>query len=195
VFGDLESRVAWFYKSGWREVREEFLRVKERYGDDPEWEPYLSAKGSLLDRTKLQWGVSDEEAADVSLIKRFPLPDRMVSQNGLSHDRREQIQYFMDWYYRKMSQDAHLSWPGLARRAAIFLPATEPAERERIVASARTDILSTLAAVCLAFVSEIEVECRFGMGQKAMYAWTILGDFSPDTKELCDRFYRTQLAG
>lgn len=193
VFGDLEARVAWFYKSGWREVREESLRVKERYGDDPEWEPYLSAVGALLDTTRVQWGVSDDEAANPSLIKRFPIPDRMISQKGLARDRREQIQYFLDWYYRKMSQDAHLSWPGLARRAGVFLPATELADRENIIARARADILGTLAAVCLAFVSEMEVECRFGMAAKATYAWTILSDFSPDTKELYERFYQTHL--
>lgn len=195
VFGNLEKRVASFYRSGWREVKEEEARIIGRYGAQPEWQDYIKELGALLGQTRAAWGITDDEAEGRVAIPRFPIPDRMINDKELAADRRQQIQYLLDWYYRKMSQDAHLSWPGLARRAAIFLPAVTSEDRSRILPKARADILSTLVALCLAVVSEIEVECRFGMATKARYVWTILGDFDTDTKALYEMFYRDKLVG
>ncbi len=193
VFGDLPKRVADFYRAGWREVAEERDRVRTRYGTDPDWQPYLDEVERMLSDKQRDWGVTDEDAADKTRIPRFPIPDRMVKDRSLSIDRREQLQYLLDWHYRKLSQDMHLSWPGLARRAGFFLPAVGPEDRERLLPRARADIFSTLAAFELALISEIEIECRFGTAPKAQYVWAILGDFSPDTKELYERFYQNQL--
>ena len=190
VFSDLEARVAWFYKSGWREVNEEHARLEERYGNDPEWQPYISSLARMLADAHSAWDVTSEEASDPPKIKRFPIPDRMVADKTLASDRKAQLQYLLDWYYRRMSQDAHLSWPGLARRSAVFFPSVSQEERGPAIARQRTDIISSLAALELALVSEIEIECRFGMAAKARYAWTVLADFSPDTKELYEQFYR-----
>jgi hypothetical protein len=193
VFGDLPRRVRDFYRAGWREVAEERDRVRVRYGSDPDWQPYLQESDRLLSDKQHDWGVTDREAANTGLIARFPIPDRMVKDSSLSQDRRDQLQYLLDWHYRKLSQDVHLSWPGLARRAGFFLPAVGPEERERLLPRARADIVSTLAAFALAIISEIEIECRFGTAAKAQYVWAILGDFSPDTMELYTRFYQEAL--
>jgi hypothetical protein len=190
VFSDLEKRVAWFYRAGWREVREERDRLRDRYGNDADWLQYITSLDQLLIDSTGKWGVSASEVSDPSSIKRFPIPGRMVKDRTLTLDRRQQLQYLLDWYYKTMSQDAHLSWPGLARRAGAFFPSVTEEERRRVVALRRTQMICDLAALEVALVSEIEIECRFGMAKQAQYIWTVLADFSPDTKELYDRFYR-----
>ena len=179
----------------WREVNDECTRLKRRYAKDPEWQPHIAQLERLLTNTASEWNVSPGEVADPSKIKRFPIPDRMVHDRNLTADRKHQLQYLLDWYYRKMSQDAHLTWPGLSRRAASLFPNVTPEERAASLARQRTDLISNLAALELALISEIEIECRFGMAQKARYAWTVLADFSPDTKELYAQFYEPHLAG
>lgn len=193
VFSDLERRVAWFYRSGWREWREERDRIARRYGADPEWQEYLGSLERQLNQTGKLCSITAAENAEPSKIARFPIPDRMVKDKTLKADRRTHLQYLLDWYYRRMSQDAHLTWPGLSRQAAAFLPVMSDETRAELLAQQRSEIIANLAALELALVSELEIECRFGMASKAQYLWTVLGDYSPDTKELYEGFYRAHL--
>lgn len=194
IFSDLGRRTDWYYKSGWREMREDYARLFERYRNDPRWAAYLSGLKALIEATKKDWGITPREESGDMLIRRFPIPDRMVKDKTLAPDRREQLQFLLDWHYRRQSQEAHLTWPGLARRSAIFLPAVTKEERADTLPKIRAQVLLALVTLLVALVSEVEIECRFGMLTKARYLWTILVDVSEDAEDVYDRFYRDKLA-
>ncbi len=53
---DLAGRVPWYYKAGWRELREEYDRHLQRYQGKSGWDPWLSGYGKFLAAIQIDWG-------------------------------------------------------------------------------------------------------------------------------------------
>lgn len=105
-------------------------RLIREYGSDPAWHDYIDDIGRFVEEAKTWWDISPQEEANPRSINYWPIPSRMSKHQGTSADRREYLSYLEDWFYRDLSQDAHLSWPGLVRRVAYLL-VPRPAEEDR----------------------------------------------------------------
>jgi hypothetical protein len=99
LFADPNSRLEWYYKSGWREAREEYERYKQAYGNDPDWAEYLGWLRAFVDTMQQDWNITDIEAADPKKIKWWPNPGRMITDSNTSDDRRQYLSYLNDWFY------------------------------------------------------------------------------------------------
>src|SRR5436190_22905790 len=113
----------------------------------------------------------------------------MAKHQGTSDARRAFLKYLEDWFYRDLSQDAHLSCPGLVRRVGYLLvrhPTDE--DRERLVKQ-KSDALMDAAVMLLAMLSEISVELHFGLEQRLKYVWALFRTAGPATEELYKRRY------
>jgi len=189
LFEDLPARAAWFERAGWREQKELHARLVEEYGDDPDWRDYTANIGQFVQEAKAWWHITPEEEADVRLIKRWPIPSRMAKDPDTSEVRRTYLKYLEDWFYRDLSQDAHLSWPGLVRRVGYLL-STHPTEEERArLIKQKSDALMDATIMLLAMLTEISVELRFGLEQRLRYVWGVLRTLGPATEELYRRRY------
>jgi len=193
LFEDLPVRAAWFERAGWREYKEMHARLVEEYGDDPDWRDYAENIGQFVEEAKVWWNITPEEEANVTLIKRWPIPSRMAKDPNTSEARRAHLKYLEDWFYRDLSQDAHLSWPGLVRRVGYLLSthATEE-ERERLVKQ-KSDALMDATIMLLAMITEISVELRFDLEPRLKYVWGLLRTLGPATEELYVRRYEALL--
>ena len=191
---DLESRTEWYHKAGWREIHEKVKRAKDRYGNDPAWCDYISRLEGFLQRSKAEFGITEAEEGNPSQIKRWPLPSRMKKDPSLAKAQKHFLEYLEDWFYRELSQDAHLSFNGLARHASSLLRQMERGNgTEKITAQHKSNILSIPIILVLSLVSEIEIYFLFGLGVRLTYVWGIIKSMFPNAQEIYDMRYADKL--
>jgi hypothetical protein len=197
LFDDVETRFNWFKKAGWREQFEDRDRYISEYSRFSEWEEYLKTlEKSLADATSL-CGITPEERTSPRSIDKWPNPGGMptfrVKQSQASPGL-EFLQYLNDWFYREASQVSHLSFFGFRRIRAVVLKEMLPenlkevmdadgAERLRSINVGRT--LTLILALC----SEVEGQFHFELGERLKYAWVLLANHVPETKEIYDKRY------
>ncbi len=176
---DLTTRTLWYYKAGWREAKEAYDRYKAKYGEDQKWAHWLTLNGEFLESIRTEWGVSNEEAADLNRIKYWPIPSQMKAQ---AKDR-EFLTYLDDWFYKTLSQDAHLSFPGLAHRGAALL--IKPGEeRTAQLEKRKSQAVFTTVTIVLALASEMEHLLQFGLGGRLAFVWGVLVKYWEEAEDL-----------
>ena len=132
-----------------------------------------------MEGIRTEWGVSDEEAADLKRITYWPIPSQMKAQ---AKDR-EFLDYLDDWFYKTLSQDAHLSFPGLAHRGAALL--VKPGdERTAQLEKRRSQAVFTTITVVLALASEMEHLLKFGLSERLAYVWGVLIKYWEEADDL-----------
>lgn len=196
LFEDLSKRTDWYHKAGWRKMREEHDRIRASTGGGQEhWPEYIREHQAVVEDFRTEWNVSEEEASNPrKKIPYWPTPAQMVANADTSADRREFMTFLEGWFYRHLSQDSHLTWPGLSRRGGHFLydRASQPVARDMLV-KYKSDTLGTAAVLLLAIASEIEAELGFGLAERANYVWGILTPYMPDAREIYDKRYAERL--
>ena len=176
---DLTTRTLWYYKAGWREAKEAYDRYNAKYGEDQKWAHWLTLNGEFLESIRTEWGVSNEEAADLNRIKYWPIPSQMKAQ---AKDR-EFLTYLDDWFYKTLSQDAHLSFPGLAHRGAALL--IKPGEeRTAQLEKRKSQAVFTTVTIVLALASEMEHLLQFGLGGRLAFVWGVLVKYWEEAEDL-----------
>lgn len=116
---NLTERPAWFLRAGWRELHEKAARMRAQYGVLPSWTEYLQEFEEMVAAERARWGISDDQAANPRQVSYWPTPAKMIPA-ATETETKEYLQYLNDWFYRELSQDSHLSWPGLWRRSGYF---------------------------------------------------------------------------
>jgi hypothetical protein len=177
---DLNKRTQWYYKSGWREARETYDRYKAKYGKDSKWAEWLELNGKFLESIRTEWGVSEKEAADLRRIKYWPIPSKMKEK---AKDRVF-LKYLDDWFYKTLSQDAHLSFPGLVHRGSALLLKPGSGERKEQLARRKSVAVATTITIMLALASEMEHHLRFGSQERLIYVWNVLIKYWEEAEEL-----------
>ncbi len=176
---DLSVRTQWFYKSGWRESKETYDRYKSKYGETPAWADWLETYGKFLEMTRVDWGLSEQETADLTKIKYWPIPSQM---KGQAKDPAF-LEYLEAWFYRTLSQEAHLSFPGLVHRGSALL--RKPGEeREAQLIKRKSQAMGTTITVLLALASEMEHLLRFGLGERLAFVWGVLIKYWEEAEDL-----------
>jgi len=189
LFGSFEKRVTLHYKAGWREIVEETTRLKAAYADDPEWKTNLATRDEMIVNRAGVFGITEAEQKDLKLIKRFPIPDHMYPA-GSTSSRAKYIRYLIDWFYRTLSQDAHLSFSGIARSLPLLTRTDVSQETKSLhLELRRANGAIVMFTLMLALITELELELRFGLAERAKYVWSVLNDWSPEPREVYDRFY------
>jgi hypothetical protein len=174
---DLPERAAWYEKAGWRELKEFNVKAHASYGADPLWKDYLEGHDLLVSTAKGWWQVTPEEEASPKKIAYWPLPSQMVKLATTS-EVKSYLRYLDDWFYRELSQDSHLSWPGLTRRAAFLLIPHPQDEDYARLSKQKSNVLVTTIIMLLATLSEIEGALHFGFSEHLRYLWTVINSIS-----------------
>ena len=173
LFEDLPVRIKWYLKSGWRELYKEHQRYQQTYGTDPTWLDWLAKQSAFVDQMKIDWRITAKEEADPSKLPWWPNPGQMIGDKNTSQTRKDYLIYLNDWFYKELSSDSHLSWPGLARRSMHFLNKDRD-QRDRDLEKFRSDCLTVTIALLLAVLSEIQIELGYDLSERLKYIWGIL---------------------
>lgn len=192
LFEDLPVRMKWYLKSGWRELSQEHDRYRQTYGTDPAWSEWLSKQAAFVDQMKVDWQITPEEQANPSKITWWPNPGQMKGHKQTAQIRTDYLSYLNDWFYRELSADSHLSWPGLARRAMHFLNKNRE-QQDRDLGKFRSDCFTVTIALVLALLSEIQVELRYDLQERLKYIWGVLNPGFLMVRELYEYRYERLL--
>jgi hypothetical protein len=172
---------------------EDQQRYVRTYGTDPRWTEWLNERQKFLDTTAARFGLTPSEVADPTSIKYWPIPSGMRRHKYTSAARVDLMNYLNDWYYGDLSSESHLSLSGLVMRSMALDPDQDPEERAWRLNKQRSDNTLKATVLALAFASEIEIECRFGLAQRLKYVWTVLAGYFDLAKELYDPWYSKRL--
>jgi hypothetical protein len=186
---NLPARSTWYFRSGWREIREEHDRTRERYGSDRNWAGWLTGHATMVKTLQEQLGISEAEAENPRLIKWWPTPGQMKNDSGTSQDRRDYLSYLNDWFYKQLSAESHMTWPGLVMRSAPLMPRSEAAGHKWKLEKQRSDNFGVAVVLMLTLLSEIELELRYGLDARLKYVWGVLNSYYGMAKELYEHRY------
>jgi len=189
VLEDIEPRTVWYYKSGWREIQERLIRYGRTYGSLEEWNEWFEVGTAVQEQMALHWKINKKEHDNLNLIHYWPIPSQMIRFGLNKKDELPETRAFMlfinDWFYRELSQESHLSYPGLARRGGILmeLDGKAPSVQDKLERNRSSQMVMALTLL-LAICSEIEQRFNFGFKPRVMVLWGILSDALPIPKEV-----------
>jgi hypothetical protein len=174
IFDKPEERCHGFALSGWAKGMIHWNRMSDAHGADPRWRTWLRGFRASVDTTLDFAPATDAEKADLQTTARWPHPGGMT-KNCTDPARKAFMKTLQDWVYAEMSEDSHLSYPGLVRRSAILLrpiegmPSPDPE-------SYRTMVVLSALTVYAALLSEIS--CQLSLdhekGRLRDDVWTVL---------------------
>jgi len=194
IFNDFTANVTRYRRAGLSEVALAYRRYREEYGGSANWFAYLQERDAHLKAFAAEQGMDISDASDIPTVPRWPTPGQMLGDGTLSIERQEFLRYLYDWFYKDLSQDDHLSWPGLARRgAALLSDAAQEKDRREILLKYRSDVVFKVITMTLAILSEIESHLHYGEAQRLIFGWVLLADYSLDAKEIYERRYKALL--
>ncbi|OGL15698.1 MAG: hypothetical protein A3K12_12325 [Candidatus Rokubacteria bacterium RIFCSPLOWO2_12_FULL_71_19] len=189
IVEDIPARVASYYRGGWRESIEEDRRLRERYGEAPDWRDWLERNRERLGSMQAELKITEAELAKPALVEYWPTPAQMKG----SDETNAFFRYLDAWFYRQFSQQSHLSYPGLAARGANFLRKPDDPVKEGIWLKARSDAVGHGVILLLAYLTEINSYFEFGLRDRCAYLWGLLGEYFGVAAELHEARYAALL--
>jgi hypothetical protein len=151
IFDDI-ARLDQFYKAGWSAAHAWQTRLERRWDQEAKHQQWLADHRKWIDDHESDVELTADEKADPSKVPRWPNPGRMVKPTK-DPNARAFLELLDEWHYGQLSQDAHLSYMGLARGAIVYdmhLGRNQHAYRERTVSAATVLYLALLSEVAIA---------------------------------------------
>jgi hypothetical protein len=190
---DLEKMVAWYYRSGWREVAERNALYGRKYGGDLRWKEWLAEGAALAERMRKSSGITQAELANPKLVRYWPTLPQMIHSRDIAREigseRRQFLEYLEAWFYRELSQASHLTFPGLSHRAAPFLRERDDPIAESQWRKLRSDAVGVAMVLLLAFITEVNDIVDLDLRSRCAYLWGILREYFPFADELFQARY------
>ena len=188
------SRVKWFHRSGWRELKELSDTLHARYGSKPEWKAKLAELERSLEYFRITHRISKRIARAPASIKFWPTAMQMLDpKRDYLKKRSRRFLEHLTLLYRTLSQDHHLSGAGIIRVYAKLLIDERDARREPILRGIKITNVMLAVAILMAIYSEINDICHFDRGPTLAYCWRILSEDRTEARELYALRYRTML--
>ncbi len=186
---DLRRNVQWYYRSGWREKAEWGQRLRRQYGTNPEWKDWLDQYDELLEQGRELYGVTTLEKADLSMIKRWPTPGQMLKVKELPADTKALLVYLNDWFYRTLSQQTHLTYPGVEWRGGTMLRRRDDPVREGEWFKKRSDVIGDAVVFLLALLTEVNTFLPSDLRKDCAYIWGLWKVYDTGAAELYSMRY------
>ena len=158
---ETHNRVTWYYRSGWCEAVAEYRTREKRFAGTDGWDAWSKLHLTWIESHDLDLKITDEEKAKPELAVSkwakatkskgyWPNPGRMPAL-VVDETRREFLMTLREWSYGQLSQDAHLTYLGLARRAAPLSHGQTSANRDRY----RSGVAVAAVTLYLVLLSEL----------------------------------------
>ena len=185
------SRVGWFHRSGWRELKELLEELQLRYGSQAKWKPKLMQLQESLEHLRRAHRIFKREAENPRSIVYWPTAMQMLNpKSDYLRTRARRFLGHLTLRYRNLSQDHHISGAGIIRVYAKLLIDERDERREPILEELKVNNVMLAVAIVLAIFSEINDICRFDRGQALAYCWGILAKNRDEAQEMYDLRYR-----
>jgi hypothetical protein len=192
ITDDFPSRSLDYELYGYRQAREQYDRVYERFGNLPKWERHFEEQREFLKNMERYLSITDEQKASPSIIRYWVGPARLIK-------RKTKSQYFLKfldtWFYSETSAQAHLNPAGLFSVAMFLISEFAPeAAREnvegRMLQQFTFKHFSRTLILVLAVLSEMESFCHLDNRDDLTRVWRILNEYSEEADDVYQARYQ-----
>ena len=121
------------------------------------------------------------------------MPNYRLSSKVTTPPGRAFMKYLDDWFYKDLSQQAHLGGTGLMKRASVLILGRHDPERERALRVNKYSWCGQTIALMLALASELEAYFGFGLRERLSYIWGLTVPVIVVANELYDKRYAALL--
>jgi len=193
MFDDYGARALEYEKAGWRESKEEYELLHDRFGQDPEWNDFFANRSRILAVMADFLGITPEQRHDLRLIPWWGTPTQLMRRKTQS---QAFLKWLYQWFYQDLSRTAHLSSSGVYRIAPFVLAEIVGGREKEIVDSHviqtfRFTQISRLALTALAIMTELSTHFSLGNFDSVSYLWRAFSDQVPEGKDMFDQRYKT----
>lgn len=188
------SRMKRYNRSGWRELQQALDRVESKYGTEAEWANTIGQRKAHLEELRQIYRISKRAAARPDSLPKWPIPSQILKDKKTKFPVRTRkfLEYLQDWFYKELSQDAHMSSAGTVRIYSKLL--LEPDEGRELTLKTVKSINAMMAiALILAICSEVNDIGRFDRAERLAYLWGVVTQHRTDALQLFELRYRTML--
>jgi len=203
ILQDVRNLVPALVMTGYTEVWRERQHAKKYYGDQENWDDYISKLDARLDDLSSKLGLSEKQKSRPA--STWPTPGKILQamkKSFPSSSALSFVEFLNSSMYRTLSAESHLSYEALIRRGGLFAtkelkPYFGEEKFKRLYKqnyeSYRMEMIWTTFTLLLAVVSEIEGHFGFGLADRAKYLWVIFEQSSNLAKEFWVRRYSKML--
>lgn len=189
------DRTMLFEKASYKAIFDHWRRHEKKYGNDPAWADHLAKLRRNLDIFGPLFHLTPQEVADPGKkLRKWPTPKPM--RDELAKQRPELAKlfdYLSDWFYARLSEDAHVSGAGFMRQFSGLIAIPGGRDITEDLQMARSRMISAIAALVTALLSEIEMVARFGYSHKLRFVWGLLNETSSLSRGLFEYRYEASL--
>jgi hypothetical protein len=185
--------VMWYYRSGWRELKESLDRLKAEQGSSRRFSREIARQERALEHLRKQYRISRRLASFSDKIPYWPYPGQMLKNKHFRIRPRRFLAYLNTWFYSELSQDSHMSSAGLARMYSKLVIEPNDVDREKILKRIKSNNFMLTLTLCVAIATELNDIGLFDRGQKLSYIWKVLSHESFDAKRLFNRRYKAMV--
>ena len=193
MFDDYAARALEYERAGWRESKQEYEMLHNRFGNDAEWSDFFTNRSRILDVMADFLGLTPEQRQNIRLIPWWGTPTQLMRKKTQS---QALLKWLYEWFYQDLSREAHLSSSGVYRIAPFVLAEIVGGREKEIVDSHVIQIfrftqISRLALIVLAIMTELSTHFSLGNFDSVSYLWQTLSDQVPEGKDMFDQRYKS----
>ena len=195
MLDDFETRSLQYQQAGWREALEEYHKFKTHFSADVEWSQHLINLKSNLTMMVSDFGITEEQQKHPDSIPYWKHPFALKDEKTAS---KPFLRYLDKWLYGDTSAQGHLSFGGLIQIGAALVADivgghAEQFVGDRILPQYHFIHFSRAAFVTLAIATEIDVHCKLGYKDDALYLWGAFSESVVEAKEMFGQRYEKLL--
>lgn len=196
ITDDFPSRSLDYELYGYRQAREQYDRVYQRFGNLPNWQKHFEDQRGLLKTMETYLSISDEQKSDpTGTIRYWVGPARLIKRKTKS---QQFLQFFNSWFYSETSAQAHLNPAGLFSVAMFLIAEFAPESARESVQGAMLEQFkfthfSRALILVLAVLSEINGFCHLGNRDDLARVWGLLSGYAAEADDVYKERYQKLL--
>jgi hypothetical protein len=195
ITDDFPSRSLEYELYGYRQAREQYDRVYERFGNLPKWQQYFEDQREFLKTMEKYLSITEEQKANPSTIHYWVGPARLIKRQT----KNQPFLLFLNaWFYSETSAQAHLNPAGLFSVAMFLFSEFAPDDVRAIVEGRKSQTFkfqhfSRTLILVLAILSEIANFCHVDNRDDLRRVWGILAGYSEEAGDVYKERYQDLL--
>jgi len=196
ITDDFPKRSLEYELYGYRQAREQYDRVFERFGSLPNWQQHFKEQQEFLRTMETYLSITDEQKADPGTIHYWVGPAKLVKRKTKSQPF---LEFFNTWFYSETSAQAHLNPAGLFSIAMFLIAEFAPDGMRtnvegRMLEQFKFRHFSRALILVLAILSEIESFCDLGNREDLVRVWGLLSGYAEESDDVYKKRYQGLLA-
>jgi Family of unknown function (DUF5677) len=154
-----QERSLQYFKYGWASMVSYHDRMTALYSADPDYKEWLGLGEAEIEQIEQIVTPSADDRANVEQIvkEKWPTPGRMKNAMAPS-PQKTFLEFLYERFYPSLSDDSHLSFPGLLRRGGHYLTLAAGVDLADLRERSRSMMLFDCLTIYVSLLTEISLQ-------------------------------------